>query len=328
MGTRIQGRSYEMFRDQEIAEVLKCWGIHYGRIRADIPIAGSPDRCEFRVVVEDRKQNLFILESVFSESVTHKKKIARTLAFLEEKGLSQIRSYLPWEKDKYIVCWENSFWQVAPYVEGIPLQRPGYAFESWRGSVLADFLIELWGKSRELPLFDKSSPFSIVDFIQDFVNKIEHYAPFLYRQVQPALEFLEGGFMKVQDGLPVRFCHGDYHPLNVIWYESEMRAVIDWEFLGYKPEIYDVAMLIGCVGMEKPQSLTGDLVFEFVGRLKESGLITEISWSFLFEFVLALRFAWLSDWLKRSDTEMIDLEAVYIRLLLENRGVFTRSWGI
>jgi homoserine kinase type II len=106
------------------------------------------------------------------------------------------------------------------------------------------------------------------------------------------------------------------------------RTVIDWEFLRYKPEIYDIAMTIGCLGMEKPQSLTGDLVFEFVKRFRESGLIAERSWSYLFEFVLALRFAWLSGLLKRSDPEMIELEAVYIQLLLDNREIFIRSWGI
>lgn len=113
--------------------------------------------------------------------------------------------------------------------------------------------------------------------------------------------------------------------MNVIWSAAGINAVIDWEFLGFKPEIYDVAMMIGCLGMEKPQSLTGDLVFEFLKQFKGSGLIAEISWAFLFEFVLCLRFAWLSDWLKRSDREMIELEAVYIQLLLENRDVFKRS---
>ena len=102
-----------------------------------------------------------------------------------------------------------------------------------------------------------------------------------------------------------------------------------WEPRVYDPVTgYDIAMMIGCLGMEKPQSLTGDLVVEFVNRFKDSGLIAEKSWSYLFDFVLALRFAWLSDWLKRSDPEMIDLEAVYIQLLLDNREIFIRSWGI
>jgi homoserine kinase type II len=179
-----------------------------------------------------------------------------------------------------------------------------------------------------VPFFNKSKSFSIVSFNRDFLEKIKSHEPGLSDRVRPAVDFLDQEFKSVHDDIPVRFCHGDYHPLNVIWSSAGINAVIDWEFLGYKPEIYDIAMMIGCLGMEKPQSLTGDLVFEFVKRFKELGFISEISWNYLFEFVLALRFAWLSDWLKRSDPEMVDLEAVYIQLLLDNREIFIRSWGI
>jgi homoserine kinase type II len=189
-------------------------------------------------------------------------------------------------------------------------------------------LIDLWGKAEDMPTFDKSQPFSIVSFNRDLLEKIKTRESDLFERIHPAADFLEKEFPSAHDELPIRFCHGDFHPLNVIWSENGINTVIDWEFLGYKPEIYDIAILIGCLGMEKPQSLTGDLVFEFVKRLKDSGLIAKKSWDCLFEFVLALRFAWLSDWLKRSDLEMIDLEAVYIYILHDNREIFTRSWGI
>ncbi len=317
-----------MIRNRLIEEVLRLWGLHLRKIREDIPISGSPDRCLFRTVIEDQERMLYVLENLSPEIITHKKKIAQTVAFLAKSGLSEIRSYLPLGKDDYIVTWQNRSWQISPYVDGISLERPGYAFEGWRGPVLAGFLIDLWERSEDLPFFEKSQPFSIISFNQDFFLKIKSLEPELYERVRPAVDFLKKDFVSIHDELPVRFCHGDYHPLNVIWSAKGINAVIDWEFLGFKPEIYDVAMMIGCLGMEKPQSLTGDLVFEFVKRLKESGLIAEKSWSCLFEFVLALRFAWLSDWLKRSDPEMIDLEAIYIQLLLDNREIFTRSWGI
>ena len=319
---------FDMNRERVVEEVLKLWGLQLTKIREDIPIAGSPDRCLFRTVIEDREGKLFILEDLEAEFVPHKKKIAKALDFLSEKELTEVRSYLSLGEEKYIATWQNHYWQVFPYIDGIPLERPEYAFEGWRGPVLGDFLIGLWEKSDNVPLFDKSQSFSIISFNQDFLTKIKSREPALYERIRPAVEFLEKGFMSAHDDLPVRFCHGDYHPLNVIWSAKGIYAVIDWEFLGYKPEIYDVAMMIGCLGMEKPQSLTGDLVFEFVKRLKESGLISEKSWVCLFEFVLALRFAWLSDWLKRSDPEMIDLETVYIQLLLDNREIFIRSWGI
>lgn len=317
-----------MNKDHVIEGVLRLWGLELQKIREDIPIAGSPDRCLFRTVIEDRNETLYILEDLEAEFIPRKKKIARALAFLSEKELIEVPSYLPLGDGEYIATWQNHHWQVSPYVDGIPLERPAYAFEGWRGRVLADFLIRIWERSEDMPFFDKSQAFSIISFNQDFLGKVESREPALFDRLRPAVDFLDRKFAAAHDDLQVRFCHGDYHPLNVIWSDTGINAVIDWEFLGFKPEIYDVAMMIGCLGMEKPQSLTGDLVFEFVKRLKESGLVTEIGWTFLFEFVLALRFAWLSDWLKRSDREMIDLETVYIQLLLENREVFKRSWGI
>ena len=319
---------FDINRDRVIEGVLRLWGLQLRKIREDIPIAGSPDRCLFRLVIEDREGKLFILEDLEAEFIPHKKKIAKALAYLSEKGLTEVRSYLSLDEEEYIATWQNHYWQVSPYVDGIPLERPEYAFDGWRGPVLADFLIDLWRKSENVPFLDKAQPFSIISFNMDFLAKIQSREPGLYERVRPAVEFLDQKFVGAHENLPVRFCHGDYHSLNVIWSVSGINAVIDWEFLGYKPEIYDIAMMIGCLGMEKPQSLTGALVFEFVKCLKESELIAKSSWSVLFEFVLALRFAWLSDWLKRSDPEMIDLETVYIQLLLDNREIFIRSWGI
>lgn len=316
-----------MNKERVIEVVLRLWGLELHKIREDITIAGSPDRCLFRTVIEDRDETLYLLENLEPEIIPHKKKIAQALAILAGKGLSEIPAYLSLGEGKHIATWQNQFWQVSPFVDGIPLDRPSYAFEGWRGRVLADFLIRLWERSDDMPIFDKSRPFSIISFNREFLAKVESREPALFDRIRPAIDFLEQEFAAAHEDLPARFCHGDYHPLNVIWSAAGINAVIDWEFLGFKPEIYDVAMMIGCLGMEKPQSLTGDLVFEFVKRLKESGLVAEICWTFLFEFVLALRFAWLSDWLKRSDPEMVDLEAVYIRLLLDNRNIITRSWG-
>jgi len=107
-----------------------------------------------------------------------------------------------------------------------------------------------------------------------------------------------------------------------------IRALVDWEFCGPKPEAYDAALLVGCLGMEYPQYLIGDLVLGLTARLRGDAGYAERSWASFFDLVLALRFAWLSDWLRRGDAEMIDLEATYIGLLHENRAVFRRSWGL
>ncbi|MCK7479555.1 MAG: hypothetical protein M0C28_21095 [Candidatus Moduliflexus flocculans] len=65
----------------------------------------------------------------------------------------------------------------------------------------------------------------------------------------------------------------------------------------------------------------------FVGRLRAGAGLSEAAWTCFPDLVLALRFAWLSDWLRRDDREMVDLEAVYIGLLLENREALERAWA-
>ena len=46
------------------------------------------------------------------------------------------------------------------------------------------------------------------------------------------------------------------------------------------------------------------------------------------DFIVALRFAWLSEWLRKSDKDMIKLEQVYMLLLIENKEKLMHSWGL
>ena len=132
--------------------------------------------------------------------------------------------------------------------------------------------------------------------------------------------------MSAYEKMPVAFCHGDYHPMNVIWSANDIKCVIDWEFSGYKREIYDAANLIGCIGVEDPKSLTGELVKSFISDMKAANIISKTSWKYMVEFIVALRFAWLAEWLRRKDTEMISLELDYMRVLIDNKNILQKAW--
>jgi homoserine kinase type II len=45
----------------------------------------------------------------------------------------------------------------------------------------------------------------------------------------------------------------------------------------------------------------------------------------LIEFVIAIRFAWLSEWLRHEDREMIALETDYMNLLADNADVLKKA---
>ncbi len=105
-----------------------------------------------------------------------------------------------------------------------------------------------------------------------------------------------------------------------------MTLVIDWEFTGYKPEIYDAANLVGCIGVENPDALSGDLVKDFIKSLRKENIFADISWNFFIEFIVSLRFAWLSEWLRHDDKDMIKLETDYMNLLVDNAIELKKIW--
>ncbi len=311
--------------DYFAAEAARQWNLAVRRVRRDLQIAGSPDRCELRLVIECDAGRLYVLESLFEADAGHKLEIIACLNFFSEKGMTAIVPYLPSENGKYIVNSGGRLWQLSPFVGGVPLARPQYVWDGWRGEAMADFLIQQNALSRDIPYLKTLSVFSITDYIQKLITQIQAHAPHVLTGIGPVLRFIEKRFMKAHDRLPVSFCHGDFHPLNVIWSPDGIHAVIDWEFLGIKPQLYDAANLIGCIGIEDPNALLGNLVRRFILGLKQSQWISSAGWDVLIEFVIAIRFAWLSEWLRHEDLEMIALETDYMNLLADNADVLKKA---
>ncbi|MDY6791149.1 MAG: phosphotransferase [Thermodesulfobacteriota bacterium] len=311
-----------------IKETVLCWDLKLKKLRKDLHIAGSPERCEFRIVIEDQDDRLFVCEKISPAAYEHKVRIINTLEFLASHNIGCIQPYIRNTKSEYITRNDHGLWQLTRFVDGVPLQRPQYVFQRWRAKVLASFLIDLAKKSPGVDHLFPIQSFSIKDYIYELMDTIGIHEPELKKSINPTIRFLEKQFMGIHDTFPQGFCHGDYHPLNVIWSDSGINAVIDWEFCGYKPEIYDVANLVGCIGMEDPQSLVGDLIAELIQSLRQAKLFSDLSWRYLVEFMVALRFAWLSEWLRKSDQEMIELEQVYMRLLIDNKKKLMQFWGL
>ena len=314
------------FDAETLKEVARLWQVRLKKLRHDIPMQGSPERSVFRVVLEDEIGRYFLLEQIPANSLERKKAIAAALDILSRNNLSRIQPYLANKQGEFIINHQNDFWQIAPFAEGIALNRETYIYEQWRGKALANFLVELQGKAKNLLAAKADDAFSLKHYIYKLIREINLYNKNISAEINSVADFLEKDFMRAYEQLPVAFCHGDYHPLNVIWSDEDIKHVIDWEFSGYKSELYDAALLIGCVGVEDPRSLTADLVVSFIAEMKKSGIISKESWKYLTEFIIALRFAWLAEWLSRNDTEMISLEMDYLRLLIDNKTALEKSW--
>ena len=198
------------------------------------------------------------------KTARQKQAIIDRLDFLAHQGLSGVHPYLRTSDARHIIQIEGRFWQASPYVPGMPLDRPGYAFDGWRARPWQIF----WstsGKPHET--FRTASPPCLFRFwaiLMRSSGRSNFGSLDWLKNLRQSRPFLKNAWRDVHGLLPVAFCHGDYHPLNMIWSETDMQGVIDWEFSGTKPENYDAAILIGCMGMETPDALTGPLVTEFI----------------------------------------------------------------
>ena len=132
--------------------------------------------------------------------------------------------------------------------------------------------------------------------------------------------------MEAEHELPVHFCHGDFHPLNIIWGDHRINALIDWEFCGFKTEAYDVANLLGCIGMDAPENLTCGMALQFVKTLREKNFLSEKAWRWLPETIAAQRFAWMREWCFANDRDMMIQELDFIWLLLDNADLLRTKW--
>jgi homoserine kinase type II len=311
-----------------IADILHCWGLKFKSEHPEVALAGSPERSLFRTVIEDVTGKRFVLEQLPPAVLDRKREIASTVEYLAGQGLAGVHPYLRNRTSEFISVAAGSSWQISPFINGMELPRPEYTLDAWRGKALARFLIEMKGKSEGIPFGSPGRPFSIAAFTRDLMRRMRLHDPVQAGAVEPAFRFLEDHVFPIHKHLPVAFCHGDCHPINTIWGEDRILGVIDWEFSGYKPQIYDVALLVGCIGMEDPEGLAGPLVISLLDELRTAGCFDASGFAVLPEFVLALRFAWLSDWLRKKDAEMVEMETDYIHLLLAGREKLRRFWAL
>lgn len=307
--------------------LLKKWGREIIRIIPNASLPGSPERAINRLVVITPDEHAFILEEVAPETLPRKREISSFLNALADQGLPCIHPYARNQEGDTVTAYCQRYWQLRDYVQGVPLDRSGYLHESWRGKALGDFLVRFHHISPPLDFSFREPFFSIVDFIHKFMETLKTFQPELAAEIAPVFTFLERNFFAGHDTLPIAFSHGDYHPLNVIWSEREMISVIDWEFCGMKPEIYDLALLAGAVGSEDPWALKGPLIQALLHTVKKEKIYREISMAQLLNMVLALRFAWLSEWLRKRDHDMIRLEMDYMTLLWQNHEAIQTVWS-
>jgi homoserine kinase type II len=315
--------------DNYLKEVLGFWNIDCKEVKKRLILYGSPERSTYRVGIADQSDSLFMLEKIAPTSKNRKLEIAKDLENLKSNDMLPLAiNYLQNNHRQYITNANDELWMLTPYIQGVFLNQSTYLDEEWRGLVMADFLISLRTAQKiNLPIQKDECIYPIVPYVKELLSVMYSFNKTELTQISRVIQYLEKYFFEVAPTLPVSFCHGDFHAANIVWGRNDVRGVIDWEFCGIQPELYDVSNMLGCLGMENPSAFGMKIVKNFINQLKSSKLFSNLSWTYLFDLMLAQRFAWLSEWFRKNDEEMIELEIVYINLLLDNQEEIKSLWS-
>lgn len=301
-----------------LESLMAGWGVAFNCVDEAAVIEGSPERTAARMVVFDTQDNRWILEKIAPDNINRKQQIAELLETLTD--LSEVAPYTK-SGGSFFQCLENESWMLRPYVEGVELNREIYLSEPWRIDAMASFLLRLKERAVQVDGF-----YSPAGYAQDRMSVWSTRYPKLTHLIKKPFQTLENSYFPVCDSLPRAFCHGDFHPLNIVWGSDCIRAVIDWEFCGMKPELYDAALLIGCFGFDNPDNLLGEGSLRLIQKLRAIGFGSEESWRWFPELVTAIRFGWMSEWIRRGEEDTAEMEAEYLAILTDQRGFIAERW--
>jgi len=309
------------------AWVKDLWGIRIAGVCDTVLIQGSPERSLSRAVFRASSGQRFLMEKFAPEKIEIRQRVAETLAFVNKNGLDRALAPEPARDGAYLPRYGDGYFQITRFLDSTALKRPDWLTSADMGKEMAGFLVEMNRACDGISNRITYPGFSLKTYIYRLFKDMQGHAPKIHDRYLPVLRFLEKGFMAEHDRLPLVFCHGDFHPLNVIWQEQKISAVIDWEFTGIKPECYDAANLVGCAGIEHPEGLAMPMVTRFLKELRREGLISGFGWTWFPEYILALRFAWLSEWLRKNDTQMLETELAFMNILIRHMAELRDIWS-
>lgn len=308
-----------------ITKNLSLWGITTATHCTDILLPGSPERCVVRTAIKDETGQIWMLEQLHPGQFDRRERIGRIISILASHGI-QVPAYLPGPDGRFVVEHEDSHWQLSPYIHGDLLPQPAFVDDAERGKHLGNFIADLRLAGSSIEEFDIEPPFVLEDYVNKLIAAMRPHRPEIHDALSPVLGVLAPLFEAWHD-LPVTLCHGDFHPLNVIWKGPTVAAVIDWEFCGMRPALFDVSNCLGCVAIEDPLALVKGLAPALLRALRDTGCLDETSLSLLPEMILGMRFAWMSEWLRKQDADMIELETRFMRLMANSLDTLLPAWN-
>jgi homoserine kinase type II len=64
-----------------------------------------------------------------------------------------------------------------------------------------------------------------------------------------------------------------------------------------------------------------------IEKLRAADFGAPVSWDHLLHLMATIRFGWMSEWIRRGDTDALEMECVYIDILVDQQEYIRSRWG-
>lgn len=299
--------------------LLSAWDFAYASSGDSALITGSPNRTENRFLFQDDSGSFYVAEGYNKAKMEAQKRQNILLETFAENHLEGIYPFCRTLSGEHGTIYGDLFWQIRPYIAADAMvEQRDFGSKGDFGKLWGEFLLqmkEIFVRLPEKPAMP-NAPFYMSGYMPKLFTLAERKMPSILEKLRH-FENLLAPFFKWERSVQQMFAHGDYHPGNILMGEGKIKTVIDWEFTGMKFPGYDMALLIGCLGMDHPDNLASEAVVVLQDILYENHFMEEDAWEHLTEMISSTRMGWLGEWLSMGDENLVKQEMELLSILLE-----------
>ena len=298
-------------------DISAFWDITFAGLGEKSLITGSPNRTERRFLFGGADGRYYIAEGYNLAKKSAQIRQNLLLEFLQSNQLDCIHPFCRTRAGEHGVESGNLFWQIRPYIPAGGVDRSTLGEHAGFGERWADLLLQfkkIIGSGTNPPAMPNAR-FYMINFLPELQRLAARKMPVVCSKIEEFTNRLAPFFRweRTADGM---FAHGDFHPGNILMDSGRIHAVIDWEFAGIKFPGYDMALLIGCLGMDHPKNLSSAAVIALQNKLYRENYLPADAWEHLGQMIAATRLGWLGEWLDLDEKILVEQEIEFITLLL------------